>query len=199
MNKVIVLGLCVLLFSCAATKSKFSIEEKETGYGRVLGILKVTHNGEEYTEFCNLQFNEREGELYRFSDGPELYHSLPVGKNTIWGMICNGGGFYNIQHYIFDRPLQFTVKRGNSITYIGHIEIDWKTASESKLGYMFGLIGYLFIKDDVDGFMKLSVKDKARSAFRIFNKSFPRNKLRKYKSIVRPRFYRNRECQNNCP
>lgn len=197
MQKFTVLVMMLFIVSCASTKSDFKIKDLKNDYGFIVGSVSINYNGVNLTKNCNIQFNEREGDFYYFKYGKDLYHQLPVGKNKIWGFSCFNGPLKFAQ-YIFPQALEFEVKTKKQISYIGDIKIDWKTNNNTKISMLFGALGYLFFKDDVDGKLNLVVEDNHKETLKKFNKSMAVKNHKYTLSLISPANYETNECKDNC-
>lgn len=195
--------ISILLVSCATTKNDFTMQKtaEEESLGIAIGKFKIILNGEDVTKSCNVSFDENfqdHKKKYVFSEGYDLNYKLPKGPNYISGIMCGLGMFKQVQ-YIFDEPLNFNVAKGKRITYVGDVYISWKTKGTFKGELMWGGFGMGLIAKDVDGVLKLKVKNNGKKTAKKFRKEYPTKGYKFSKNLINPRTYKTDECKMNCP
>ncbi|MEN8174349.1 MAG: hypothetical protein ABFS23_01210 [Pseudomonadota bacterium] len=185
--------------SCATTSESIDVSKTSNAEGVVIGKITVTYNGVDFTEYCILSFNERESNTFAVEKDGMIIHKLPKGDSTIRELFCAKYGWDSVR-YIFKNPPSFRTYGNGSVTYIGDIEVDWRTANEIKTSGYFGLIGYAITKDDVDGILEYRVNSNLPETKAIFESlKQPKNDPDYKESIVIPKVHKTEKCHVNCP
>jgi hypothetical protein len=178
-------GIALLLLSaCASTSSEIDMTSVRTDQRVAVGRITVFHNGENYTPFCELQYDDdpvpikmgKDGLVYRKISGTE------IGLATVR---CNAGGWY---HYKFEPVIPIHASgTENTVSYFGDVEINWDFQGGLKASQLLGPITTAIFDHGNDGKLTYTVKDNFKATVGRFHAEHGKAVNARYvKSILPP-------------
>lgn len=161
--------------SCASTVviKDFSPANAKPEEGIVAGRIKINYNGFEHTQHCAFAIDNGTNFVIKLSQDGWILAKIPAGPAKVYRIACddNGSGYF----YEF-KNVALTIKPYPEKTYIGDMEVEWKTKGGMKAAVAFGVIGALADQSSSDGKMQVAVKNNKAQAQAEYLKKFPEDK-----------------------
>jgi hypothetical protein len=153
---LLAIPLVFLVSSCATVSSEIDMNSVRPDERVAVGRLTVVHNGENFTPFCEVVYDDDPVPI-KLGKGGLVFRKMTGDQIGLATIRCNNGGWY---HYTFSPKITIRASRAeNTVSYFGDIEINWEFKGGLKASQLLGPIATAIFDQQNDGTLIYAVTD----------------------------------------